>query len=142
MHRTLLYSFLIGPFLTVALGCSALSGPSAPDMLLVPTESLYAPGDTVSAELVNRSDEQVGHGACALRLEHLAGGRWTLVGPEEVPCIAILYVLQPGATHVLRLHLDPTLKSGIYRLRAEILRRTSLPADYIRSPQFRLGSPA
>ena len=93
-----------------------LSGPEAPEVALIASESLYAPGDTLSAELINRSDEAVGYGACSLRLEHLGGRTWSLVGPEEVPRIDVLSLPQPGGTRVLRLYLDPILEPGTYRL--------------------------
>ena len=129
-------------YMLALAGCSGSTAPKADDVVLIPTKSVYAPGETVSAQLFNRSEEQIGYGACSVRLEHLAGSQWVLIGPEQLPCIAILYVLEPTTTRMMQLPLDQTLESGTYRLRQEILPQTSLPVRRIYSPDFRLRNAA
>ena len=125
-------------FLLALAGCSASTAAPTDDVVLVPTKSVYAPGETVSAQLFNRSEDRIGYGACSVRLEHLSGSQWVLIGPEEVPCILILYVLEPASTRTLQTPLNQTLETGTYRLRQEILPHTRLPARMIHSPEFRL----
>ena len=139
MHRSSIFSLV---YLLALAGCSGSTAPQPGDVVLIPTKSVYAPGETVSAQLFNRSDEQIGFGACSVRFEHLTGSQWVLVGPEQVPCIAILYVLEPASTRMMQIPLDQTLESGTYRLRQEILPHTSLPARTIYSPEFRLRNAA
>lgn len=135
--------YFVSPLLVLALsGCSGSTTPQTSDVVLVPTKNLYTSGETVSAQLFNRSQEQIGYGACSLRIERFEAAGWVLIGPEQVPCIAILYVLEGGNARILQLQLDPTLGAGIYRLRHEILPHTSLPVRYIRSPEFRLQNAA
>ena len=135
--------YLVCPLLMLALsGCSASTAPQTGDVVLIPTKNLYTSGETVSAHLFNRSQEHIGYGACSLRVERFEAASWVLIGPQQVPCIGILYVLEGGNTRIVQLQLDPTLESGIYRLRHEILPHTSLPARYIRSPEFRLQNTA
>jgi hypothetical protein len=122
--------------------CSHSTAPQPSDVVLIPTKSLYTSGETVSAQLFNRSEEQIGYGACSLRLEHLAGSQWVLIGPEQVPCDLILYVLDPASTRIMQLPLDKALESGRYRLRQEILPQTNLPARKVHSPEFRLQNAA
>lgn len=138
MHRFLVYSV----FVVVFAGCSDSTGLGNSNVVLIPTKNVYSPSETVSAQLFNRSEEQIGYGTCSLRVEQLAGGRWNLIGPAEVACDALLIVLAPTSTRVMQLQLDPTLESGTYRLRLEILPNTNLPVRYIYSPEFRLRNAA
>lgn len=126
-------------FALALAGCSeSTTAPSTGDVVLVPTRSAYAPGAMVSAQLFNRSEDRIGYGACSTRLEHRTGSQWVLIGPEEVPCIDVLYALEAGGTTTLEISLDPTLEFGVYRLRQEFLPQTQLPAQMIRSPEFEI----
>jgi hypothetical protein len=124
--------------LLVLAGCSDSTASRTDDVLLVPTMNVYAPGESVSALLFPRSEQQIGYGACSVRLEHLTGSQWTLVGPEEVGCIMVLYVLEPASARTIQVPLSRTLEPGTYRLRQEILPGTRLPARMIHSPEFQV----
>ncbi len=140
MHRFVVFPML---YLFALAGCSGSTALQArDDVVLIPTRSIYVPGEVVAAQLFNRSEQQVGYGACSTRLEHLVGSYWVLIGPEQVPCIGVLYVLEPASTRMLQLPLDQQLESGTYRLRQEILPLTSLPARRIYSPEFHLRNAA
>jgi hypothetical protein len=132
--RLVLYSLS----LLALAACSGATAPKADDIVLIPTKSTYAAGETVSAQLFNRSQEQVGFGACSVRVEHLAASQWVLVGPEQIPCILLLIVVEPQSTRMLQVPLDQTLEAGTYRLRQDILPRTNLPSRRIYSPEFQL----
>lgn len=132
MHRS-----LFGLILIAALSaCSAPAGPSARGVQVTLTKSLYAPGEVISGELVNGSDQDIGYGACSLHLQRLVGTRWVFVGPQPAPCIDILYVLAPGSRRAIQLQV--TLEPGRYRLRQEVLPGTSLPIRSVHSPEFRV----
>ena len=107
MHKSFTFPLL---YLLALAGCSGSTALHANDVVLIPTKSIYAPGETISAQLFNRSEEQVGYGACSVRLEHLAGSQWMLVGPEQLPCISVLYVLEPASTRTLQVPLDQILE--------------------------------
>ena len=136
MRKFLVYSVSV---LALA-GCSQSTEPKNDNVVIVPTKNVYAPGESVSAQLFNRSPEQIGYGSCSLRVEQLAGARWNLIGPAELACDAVLIILSPTSTRVMQVQLDPTLESGTYRLRLEILPNTSLPTRFIYSPDFRVGN--
>src|SRR5687767_9848620 len=101
---------LVCPLVMVALfGCSSSTAPQTGDVVLIPTKNVYTSGETVSAQLFNRSQAQIGYGACSLRIERFQAASWVLIGREDVPCISILYVLEGGNTRIMQLQLDPTL---------------------------------
>jgi len=118
--------------------CSGSTNPLFPRVTLTPTRTLYAAGETISATLANRSDDEIGYGACAVSLERLVDTRWTVVSEDQRICISILYVLARGDTKEVRLPLDLTLAPGAYRLRHEFLPGTSLPKRYVHSRAFRV----
>ena len=119
-------------------GCSEPSGPGLEKVTLAPDREAYAPGETVSAELFNGSDIELGIGLCGLRVEQEVGSQWTLVGPFSLRCLDPMLGIGPGSRYVQTLRLDPDLAGGVYRLRQEIYPGTSLPTRFIRSPAFRL----
>ena len=128
-------------FFSSIVGCSASTSPApADDVVLMPAKSVYTAGQTVAVQLSNRSVDPIGYGACSLRLEYREASRWVLIGPEQVPCVLILYVVPPASARSLELPLPADLTPGTYRLRQEILPRTSLPSRTIYSPEFRLQS--
>ena len=120
--------------------CSALASPDGA-VQVIPARRAYAAGEAVSATFVNASEERVGYGACSLSLERRAGGGWIRVAPEEVPCISILFVLEPGRSVPVQFALDAALPAGSYRLRQEILPGTRLPARDVYSPAIEVRAP-
>lgn len=89
-YATYLLSFIL---LTACAEPTAPKSPSDLEFAIISTKNSYAVGETVSAKLLNRSDKQLGYGACAVALERYAGGKWVHVWPTSGACIAILYVL-------------------------------------------------
>ena len=140
MHPKLL------PLLLVAVAASACSLPSQlsedDEVLLRTDRRLYLHGDTMEVQFINDSDEPVGYGACSGSLQRLEQGSWEEVYPETGPCIAILYVLEPGGRQVSRQPIDPSLTPGTYRLRRRILPGTTLPERTIVSPPLAIRAPA
>lgn len=119
---------------------AACTGPTAGagDVRVVPDRNEYAPGEPVQADFVNATDDRVGYGACSLSLERRTAAGWMRVGPAMVPCISILYVLEPGNSVRVTLPLDAALPAGSYRLRQEILPGTTLPTRDVYSPVIRV----
>ena len=119
-------------------GCSEVVASNAQDVSLAIDKNVYVAGESISAQLINGSDEQIGIGACDLRLEHLSAGGWATVGPESVLCIGIMYIIEPGGVRQATLPLEGTLSAGLYRLRQTVYPKTQLPTQFVRSTQFRI----
>jgi hypothetical protein len=128
--------------LRIALLCAFVSACASTTGLdgvrITARSAIYAPGQTVVADFVNQTEDAMGYGACSLQLERRAGGEWVPAHPEIEPCIAILYVLDPGTSRAVSLHLDGGLPDGEYRLRQTVLPDTRLPARQVYSPDFRI----
>ena len=105
---------------------------------LLPARSGYAPGETVTATLINASEEPIGYGGCSLRLERRVRDGWQLIGPEELACYDILYVLEAGRAREFESQLSPDIESGLYRLHLRIMPRARLPAARVYSSAFRV----
>src|SRR5688500_8674806 len=94
----------------VVAACGSVTGASE-EVRLVLQQPAYLPGETVRAQFINQSEDQVGYGACSLNLERRVGGGWVKLEPLQL-CVSILYVLEPGETREVRLPLDATLENG------------------------------
>ena len=104
---------------------------------IITTKTNYALGETVSAQLFNRSDRQLGYGACAVSLEkRYEGNKWLHVWPTSGGCIAILYVLDANSSRMLNTRLDSKLSSGVYRLRIQVSRESDRSVHSVYSPTF------
>jgi hypothetical protein len=134
-------SFVVAFTVSSVLACSSSTDPfNAVTVAALANE--YAPGQMVDARLFNGSNEAIGYGACALRLERRQGNAWVLVGPEMVPCIDILYILDSNASVTIQTRIDKSVPIGIYRVRATIYPRTQIPSGDISSREFIVRSAA
>ena len=131
------------PLVLLALGCAQTTAPAtAAGIVLLPERAVYAPGDTVRAELSNQSGASIGFGACSLSLERQTAGGWVRVSPQPGPCIMILYVLESGRQSMQAQGIDPALPLGVYRLRQEVMPQTRLPERSVFSSVFSVRAPA
>jgi hypothetical protein len=130
------------PLVLLAVGCSQATAPTAAGVDLLPEHTVYAPGDTVQAQLLNRSSDPIGYGACSLSLEQQTASGWIRVSPHPGTCIGILYVLEPGGRRAQLQVLDAALPPGTYRLRQQVMPHTSLPERNVFSPVFTVRAPA
>lgn len=126
---------LLGLVLLVA--CSSPVG-SRLSVEVVPAQETFAPGERAMVLLVNHSEVNIGYGACEPRLERQTAGGWVLVGPEEIPCIGILHVLDARASRKIETTIGAELDTGVYRFRMAILPGTSPPDRKVHSPPFRI----
>jgi hypothetical protein len=106
------------------------------DVVILSTKANYVVGETVSAHLFNRSDEQITFGACAVSLERYEGGRWTHVWPTSGACIAILLSLSPNNNRTLEVPLETGIGPGTYRLRMSVSNGDNRAVRSIYSPTF------
>ena len=136
MSRPLAYLLALAS----AAACGSATFPDA-DLVLSPVRAEYTAGEPVEAELLNRSREPMGYGACSLHLERRVGNGWGRVDPPQA-CISILYVLEPGRRIDVLMPLRPELPTGEYRLQQQVLPGTRLPERLIHSPSFRVRGPA
>ena len=102
---------------------------------LIPTKESFISGERAEVVLLNRSEEHVGYGACEPRLERRTRSGWALIGPKNVICIAIMYVLPPGGSTEFAMETS-NLEAGTYRFRMEVFPDTNLPTQMIRSASF------
>ena len=105
----------------VAGGCG-LVGPDDQRVTFEMAGTLYAPGDSVSAELRNDGREQASYNFCSTALDRRNGSSWDLVvwslfAPPGGACAAYAIVLGPGRSATMRARLPLDLTSGTYRLR-------------------------
>jgi hypothetical protein len=115
--------------------CQLLTGSDeAPELRA--TDSSFLAGDTVRAELVNRSSERLGFGGCTLALQRHGSDSWETVVPPAQLCAAILFVIGPGSRAERKLAVPSTVPEGEYRLRDAVMPGTSLPELEIFSQPF------
>ncbi|HEX2189947.1 MAG TPA: hypothetical protein VHG51_13665 [Longimicrobiaceae bacterium] len=81
----------------------------------------YAPGDTLSARLVNDSGVELGYNFCITTLLRREGGGWVVADVPLALCTAELRPLRPGDSVALLREIPARLESGEYRLRATVL---------------------
>lgn len=121
--------------LLVALsGCSAF-GPNTSDVLFETTASVYAPGDEVTARLVNDTRGDLGYNLCFTTIE-ARGDTWgpvTAYG-EDIVCTDILLRLRAGERAERMVPLPEDLPAGRYRLATDVEledgRRTEVTAPF------------
>ena len=111
-------------------------GSSIPELRIF--ESTFRPGDTVRADLVNRSPRLVRPEGCGVALEQRTSEAWLTVVPEPQLCAAGLNLLGGGSIVSHKLPLPDSLTNGVYRLREMIIFRGQPPASPIFSPTFRV----
>ena len=123
----------------VVAACFSATAPEKIAVVLTPAKTVFVSGETLSAELANNSFSPIGYGACSLRLQRQQGSEWSLVGPNEVGCIMLMIILDPGAKRTLSLRTDPALPGGVYRLLFAYSPDTKLPDVLIYSAPFTVG---
>lgn len=132
----------------LVLGAAALaacSSPLDPDpqpegVRFAVERDAYAPGDTVSARLVNDSELALGYNLCLAALERQDGAGWTVVDEPLWICTADLKRLPAGESVAYRRALSPGLERGRYRLRTRV--EHPLPGGgraEVRSRSFTVG---
>jgi hypothetical protein len=119
-----------------AAGCSdALGyGSGIPELRVL--RSSYRWGDTVRAELVNRSPRRIELAGCGVALEQRTSDGWVTRIPEPRLCAAVVRLLGAGAIASRRLPLPDSLPGGPYRLREMIMLTGRPPESPIYSPTF------
>lgn len=108
-----------------AAGLAACSSPVDADpqpegVAFAVDRDAYAPGDTVSARLVNGSELPLGYNLCFSTLERQEGGGWTVADEPLMVCTAELRTLRPGESVGHRRALPAGLARGRYRLRTHV----------------------
>jgi hypothetical protein len=127
--------YLIVPI--TVIGCEDPMASISDDVVLIPTAALYAPGETVSAHLFNRSEQGIEYTTSLVRLEHLEGVRWVLIGEEPQPSgLLELFSLEAAGTTMLSMPLDAQLETGRYRIRFGFVPEGTTPLRFIYSPTF------
>lgn len=102
--------------LTGALACSWFTAPDAARFRV--EETIYAPGATVSATLVNLSSRPLGFSFCNARLQRRNGSSWQTVDEALMICTLELRMLSPGGSATYTRQLPEDLATGVYRLQA------------------------
>jgi hypothetical protein len=133
------------PLVLLVVGCADATAPTVDGVQLLPEYAAYMLGDTVQAQLSNRSGAPIGYYDCYLSLEHLTASGWTPVSPpvtRDIYCVEGPYVLDSGQ-HVVQLQvIDPALPPGAYRLRQWVMPDTRPLARSVLSPVFVVRTPA
>ena len=122
MRRLLLPG--ISTLAIVAGGCGVV-GPDDSGITFEIAAGLYAPGDSVRADLRNDGREQASYNFCFTALDRHNGSSWDMVvwslfAPPGGACAAYGIVLGPGRSATLRARLPLDLGSGTYRLRTSV----------------------
>ena len=106
----------------VAGGCGAVA-PEDHGVTFEAAAAVYAPGDTIEAELRNEGKEEATYNFCFTSLDRREGASWkvldwSIVAPTHgVTCLTIGLALAPGGAATLRALLPPHAEGGEYRLR-------------------------
>lgn len=124
-----------------AAGCSLTTQPASDDIQLRLESTLFAAGDTVRADLINHTGDDLGYGFCSLSLERETPEGWIQVSPTPEVCPGVLIVLTPGTRAARRQAIDPTLPPGSYRLRQQVMPGAKLPEISVVSAAFALRAP-
>lgn len=134
--------------MALVLGAAALAACSSPldtdpqpeGVRFTVDRDAYAPGDTVSARLVNGSEVALGYNLCLATLERQDGAGWTEVDAPLWVCTAELRRLPAGESVPYRRALSAGLERGRYRLRTHV--EHPLPGGSraeVRSGTFAIG---
>jgi hypothetical protein len=105
----------------VAGSCDVL-GPDDEGVTFEMAADLYAPGDSVVAELRNDGRDEALYNFCSTALDRRNASSWDMVvwslfAPPGGGCAAYAIVLEPGRSATLRARLPLNLEGGTYRLR-------------------------
>jgi hypothetical protein len=114
--------------MALVLGAAALAACSSPldadpqpeGVRFTVDRDAYAPGDTVSARLVNGSEVALGYNLCLASLERQDGAGWTVVDEPLWICTSDLKRLPAGESVPYRRALSAGLERGRYRLRTHV----------------------
>jgi hypothetical protein len=101
------------------VACGSPMAPDQADVYLDVAADVYAPGDLLTAELKNQSDDSVEYSFCFVSLYRYSDGWPVLVTPSvtgATACPMILTGIGPGASVSLRIHLPEELSDGRYSL--------------------------
>jgi hypothetical protein len=130
------------PLALLVAGCADATAPTVDGVQLLPEHAAYTLGDTVQAQLSNRSGAPISYNDCYLSLEHLTASGWTRVSTQpDIYCVGGPYVLDSGQ-HVVQLQvIDPALPPGAYRLRQWVMPDTRPLARSVFSPVFVVRAP-
>ncbi len=107
-------------------GCSddPVSGERGPESISFSVSgNAFAPGDTIAATLVNRSDRMLGYNLCLAALEQQTQSDWHQV-PRHSPeffCPLSVNPLGPGESDSLKQSVREEFPAGVYRFRTEIV---------------------
>ena len=138
-------SLLVGVTVGILSACASPMAPNSPEdaeLAIIPTKTNYAVGETLSAQLFNRSATQLDYAECA-DLEKYQGDKWVHVSPAIGACITlILYRLDANSSRTLEIRLNSTIPSGLYRLRIQISREDGRPLRDVYSPTFQIRDAA
>ncbi len=99
------------PLLTLVLlaGCDSFEG-KANRLELVVGQTRYAAGDEVLVVLDNDTGREQSYGPCLV----LIGPNTATPHPDDVPCLDVLKIIQPGQSVAFRYRLPATLSAGTY----------------------------
>ena len=112
--------------MALVLGAAALAACASPldprpeGVRFTVDRAAYAPGDTVSARLVNGSELDLGYNLCLASLERQEGAGWTVVDEPLWICTSDLKRLPAGESVPYRRALSAGLERGRYRLRTRV----------------------
>lgn len=134
---------VLGPIaLLLLLACNSPlandgEGPTTGDFTLelVPATGIYSRDEEAVLQLRNRSDEDLGYGACSLLLERRTASGWRRVTPKPEYCILILYVVRSGGAAEFPVDFS-SFDRGTYRYRMVVMPGTNIPEITIISPEF------
>jgi hypothetical protein len=113
------YSILVMLALsTLACGSTTDASPSADLVGIAAGAGKYRPSEMVDLTIANLSSRSLEFSTCAPRLEREApGGRWEAVHQDELPCPAVLELLDGYASRRAVIPLPAALAPGAYRVR-------------------------
>lgn len=105
--------------LAAAAGCG--ESPTAPGeerlLEISTTQGEYVPGDLIETSVRNIGSSPVSVSFCDVQLQRRTLLGWQTIRREDgLPCLDILYTLQPGDTRQFWYDLPALLAAGAYRL--------------------------
>lgn len=117
LRRTAL---VLGAAVLAACSLPLEADPQPEGVRIAVDRTVYAPGDTVAARLVNDSEATLGYNLCFSTLERQQGGEWIVADEPLMACTADLKALRPGESVAHRRGLPAALEGGRYRLRTHV----------------------
>ena len=110
-------SVLLG--LLLLAGCDVLTDPQPrlSDLAFGTDRTLYSPGDSIEARLVNQSSSGIAYNLCFTRIERSTATGWIEVATFGAGlCNAVLVGLEAGGSAQHRAVLPRDFEAGTYRL--------------------------